>query len=111
MRVDFRLALGDVPIGRSWPFVAFRVEAQEGGKGLTGLTQTDRIAGQRYKRPVATDEGLGAVKHSKSLAERVESGDQDVFRCELAFGWLLLLDNRHSALPGECPPRFGGFIA
>ena len=109
--VDFRLARGDQRIGRARPFVAFRVEAQEGGEGLAGLAQTDRIAGQRYKRPVATDEGLGAVEQGKPLAERVEAGDQDVFRCELAFGWLVLLDNRHSALPGECPPRFGGFIA
>jgi hypothetical protein len=75
------------------------------------LTQTDRIAGQRYKRPVAADKSLGAVEYGKALAERVEAGDQDVFRCELAFGWLLVLYDRHLLLPGECPPRFGGFIA
>ena len=109
--IDFRLPRGDQRIGRARPFVALRVEPQEGGEGLAGLAQADRIAGQSYKRPVATDEGLGAVEQGKPLAERVESGDQDVFRCELAFGWLVLLDNRHSALPGECPPRFGGFIA
>src|SRR5687767_3892296 len=103
-RVDFRLARGDLCIGRAWRFVALGIEAQEGGEGLAGLAQTDRIAGQRYKRPVATDEGLGAVEHGKSLAERIEAGDQDVFRCELAFGWLLVLNDRHSALPGECPP-------
>jgi hypothetical protein len=101
--VDLRLSSGDPRVGRLRPFVAFHVEAQEGGERLTGLTQTDRIAGQRYKRPVATDEGPGAVEHGKPLAERVEPGDQDVFRCELAFGWLLVLYNRHSALPGECP--------
>jgi hypothetical protein len=101
--VDFRLARGDPRGGRSRRFVAFRVEAQEGGEGLPGLAEADRVAGQGYKRPVATDEGPGAVEHGKPLPERVEPGDQDVFRRELAFGWLLVLYNRHSALPGGMP--------
>ncbi len=77
---DFGQARGDQGVDGFRSLLAFRVETQERGEGLAGLAKTDRIAGQGYKRPVATDEGLGRIEQGEALAQDIESGDQDVFR-------------------------------